>query len=44
MSGTLIKSMSTTKADTLFFLNKNDVFPAQAEYSYSSADFWLKIF
>ena len=28
---------------TLFF-NKNVVFPAQAEYSYSSADFRLKIF
>ena len=26
------------------FLNKNVVFPAQAEYSYSSADFRLKIF
>ena len=29
---------------TLFFLNKNVVFPAQAEYSYFSADFRLKIF
>ena len=29
---------------TLFFLNKNVFFPAQAEYSYSSADFRLKIF
>lgn len=27
-----------------FFFNKNVVFPAQAEYSYSSADFRLKIF
>ena len=27
-----------------FFLNKNVVFPAQAEYSYFSADFRLKIF
>ena len=29
---------------TLFFLNKNVVFPAQAEYSYFSAAFRLKIF
>ena len=29
---------------TLFFLYKNAVFPAQAEYSYFSADFRLKIF
>ena len=29
---------------TLFFLYKNVVFPAQAEYSYFSADFRLKIF
>ena len=28
----------------LFFLYKNVVFPAQAEYSYFSADFRLKIF
>ena len=27
-----------------FFLYKNVVFPAQAEYSYFSADFRLKIF
>ena len=27
-----------------FFFNKNVVFPAQAEYSYLSADFRLKIF
>ena len=27
-----------------FFFNKNVVFPAQAEYSYFSADFRLKIF
>ena len=29
---------------TLFFFNKNVVFPAQAEYSYFSADFRLNIF
>ena len=29
---------------TLFFFNKNVVFPSQAEYSYFSADFRLKIF
>ena len=29
---------------TLFFLYKNVVFPVQAEYSYFSADFRLKIF
>ena len=29
---------------TLFFFCKNVVFPAQAEYSYFSADFRLKIF
>ena len=29
---------------TLFFFYKNVVFPAQAEYSYFSADFRLKIF
>ena len=28
----------------LFSFYKNDVFPAQAEYSYFSADFGLKIF
>jgi len=31
-------------AYTLFFFYKNVVFPAQAEYSYFSADFRLKIF
>ena len=30
--------------DRLFFLYKNVVFPAQAEYSYFFADFRLKIF
>ena len=29
---------------TLFFFYKNVVFPAQAEYSYFSSDFRLKIF
>jgi len=29
---------------TLFFFYKNVVFPAQAEYSYFSADFRLKLF
>ena len=37
-------SIGCTKWNTLFFFNKNVVFPAQAEYSYSSADFRLKIF
>ena len=32
------------KVNTLFFFYKNVVFPAQAEYSYFSADFRLKIF
>ena len=32
------------KLHTLFFFYKNVVFPAQAEYSYFSADFRLKIF
>ena len=32
------------EANTLFFFYKNVVFPAQAEYSYFSADFRLKIF
>ena len=30
--------------NTLFLFYKNIVFPAQAEYSYFSADFRLKIF
>ena len=30
--------------DTLFFFYKNIAFPVQAEYSYFSADFSLKIF
>ena len=37
-------SIGCTKWNTLFFINKNVVFPAQAEYSYSSGDFRLKIF
>ena len=32
------------QASTLFFLYKNVVFSAQAEYSYFFADFRLKIF
>ena len=35
---------SLTLSDILFFFYKNVVFPAQAEYSYFSADFRLKIF
>ena len=35
---------SDTRFNTLLFLYKNVVFPAQAEYSYFSADFRLKIF
>ena len=35
---------ATANANTLFFFYKNVVFPAQAEYSYFSADFRLKIF
>ena len=34
----------TSTLDALFFLYKNIVFQAQAEYSYFSADFGLKIF
>ena len=34
----------THPSGTLFFLYKNVVFPAQAEYSYFFADFRLKIF
>ena len=32
------------KEHSFFFFNKNVVFPAQAEHSYFSADFRLKIF
>ena len=39
-----IKKILDFESSTLFFFNKNVVFPAQAEYSYSSADFRLKIF
>ena len=35
---------SLFRSDTLFFFYKNVVFPAQAEYSYFSADFRMKIF
>ena len=34
----------TCNSCTLFFFHKNIVFPAQAEYSYFSANFRLKIF
>ena len=37
-------SLTLSDNYTLFFFNKNVVFPAQAEYSYFSADFRLKIF
>ena len=38
-------SASSNKENTLFFFfYKNVVFPIQAEYSYFSADFRLKIF
>ena len=36
--------MRPVQAHTLFFVYKNVVFPAQAEYFYFSADFRLKIF
>ena len=35
--------LSKTISTLFFFFNKNVVFPAQAEYSHSSADFRLKI-
>ena len=37
-------SLAPNKRNILFFFYKNIVFPAQAEYSYFSADFRLKIF
>ena len=42
ISETLLKSVKG--ATLFFFIYKNVVFPAQAEYSYFSADFRLKIF
>ena len=45
VSDRLFYCCSALKTSTLFFFfNKNVVFPAQAEYSYFSADFRLKIF
>ena len=43
LTSLLVRTPPKTYA-TLFFFNKNVVFPAQAEYSYFSADFRLKIF
>ena len=40
----LSQNVEPCRAYTPFFLNKNVVFPAQAEYSYFFADFRLKIF
>ena len=40
----IFKLILRTPQYTLFFFCKNIVFPAQAEYSYFSADFRLKIF
>ena len=37
-------TLGSTEVYTLFFLYKNVVFPAEAEYSYFCADFRLKIF
>ena len=36
--------MGSRSSKYTLFLNKNVVFPAQAEYSYSSVDFSPKIF
>ena len=36
--------LQKVQTSTLLFLNKNIVFSAQAEYSYFSADFRLKVF
>ena len=41
---TKLRRLKDKRIFTLFFLYKNVVFPAQAEYSYFSADFRLKIF
>ena len=43
-NGVALISITEHKYGTLFFLYKNVVFPAQAKYSYFSADFRLKIF
>ena len=40
----LVNNISMQSMYTQFFLYKNVVFPAQAEHSYFSADFRLKIF
>ena len=40
----ILNAYSPGYGNTLFFFYKNVVFPAQAEYSYFSADFRLKIF
>ena len=39
-----LATRNALKYSTLFFFDKNVVFPAQAEYSYFSANFRLKIF
>ena len=41
---TTSKRHKLSHSNTLFFFYKNVAFPAQAEYSYFSADFRLKIF
>jgi len=40
----IVKGASSGVCVHSFFLYKNVVFPTQAEYSYFSADFRLKIF
>ena len=44
LEGTCFQCQWKYVTSTLFFLYKNVVFPAQAEYSYFSADFRLKIY
>ena len=39
-----LRRWKSKSANTLFLFYKNVVFPAQAEYSYFSADFRLKTF
>ena len=40
----IVHQCCTKLRNTLFFFNKNVVFPAQAEHSYFSANFRQKIF
>ena len=44
LSTSFLKDTADQMLNTTLFFNKNVVFQAQAEYSYFSADFRLKIF